>query len=67
MLRWILVTLLINVVVWVVSITTLLGLLYFGPEKGPSVHRTFDAWLVGILLMTIGGLVIRTRMSRRSS
>lgn len=67
MLRWILVTLLINIVIWVVSITTLIGLIYFGPQKGPWVHRTFDAWLVGVLIMTIGGWVIRIRMSRRSS
>ena len=67
MLRWILVSVLVSGVIWVVAITTLVGLIYFGPQKGPWVHRTFDAWLVGVLIMTIGGVVIRIRMSRRSS
>jgi|HubBroStandDraft_5_1064220.scaffolds.fasta_scaffold254433_2 hypothetical protein len=67
MLRWILVSVLVSAVIWVVAIITLVGLIYFGPQEGPWVHRTFDAWLVGVLIMTIGGVVIRIRMSRRSS
>ena len=67
MLRWILVTLLVNAVIWVGSIAVLLGLIYFGPQKDPWFHRTFDAGLVGVGIMTIGGWIIRIRMSRRSS
>ena len=33
MLRWILVSVLVSAVIWVVAITTLVGLIYFGPPK----------------------------------
>ena len=64
MLRRILILILVNSVIWLVSIIVLLGLIIFVPRSW--AHSTLVAWLVVSLIVAVGGWVVLIRSRRKS-